>query len=247
MSSYDPPPEDEQHAGFGQPEDEGFGQPDEPGPDGELQRPRKRKMPGAIKFLLIFATLGMVLSCGCCGFLFYHLQQQAESLQQMTQNPERGKVLFRKAIGAEPPPEMFEHVGVGQAKFFGIMEFEIVIMDTTAADGMVGLVMLSSDMFPGGEEMERELRKQKANMGDELKVEKSEERVVTIRDQQVQLTFVQGISRNNSKRYRQIHGLIPINGGLAMLIYQIDAEAYDEQSVLQWLQSGNTQPVEAAQ
>lgn len=189
--------------------------------------PRKPGMSTTTKVLLILLIVFGGLFLLCCGGGFYWWQQQ-----EMTEDPERIRELTRQIAEIEIPGNFEPNKAMSVNVF--VVEMKMAFYKPAETEGMLVLGEFTGEAI-GQAQLRQSIEQQ--DTGRELQIQSTETREFTIRGKTVEFRFAEAEARETGTAYRQIQGTFPTEDGTGYLLMQIPEEHYDEEAVVQMIES----------
>jgi len=195
-------------------------------------------MSGTTKVVLIILGAGGVLALVCCGGIIWFGKSMADKVQNaMTDDPVRIREITASVIDITVPdvyaPKM--------AMDFGMMGMQMK-MCAYSRDGDAGGVFIMEMAAPASankaqmkQQFQQSLRQQGQNK--EVTIESSETRTFTINGEECEFEFIKGKNTQNNQDMRQVMGVIPGKTGAGFLMVFETEENWDEQAIVQMIQS----------
>lgn len=206
------------------------------GPQGDLSAPPPRKSNTAKILLIILAVvvIGAVLCCGGIG-LFMYANPPIKTTQNAAEITEKTNAIADIEILPGFRPVMAID-----------MNMYVMTMQMAAYDGQgSGMLMIAQVQAPQGADqaqMQQQMRQsmQQQNIGEQLTVKNSETKTIQIDGQDVDFLFSTAVNAQDDSEWRQVTGAFPGKNGMAFMILQQPADAYDEEAVVNMLESIHT-------
>jgi hypothetical protein len=208
----------------------------EEGPQGDLhaQPPRKSNTAKILLIILAVVVIGAVLCCGGIGLFMYSnppvkTTSVAAEITEKTNSIADIEILpgFRPVMAMD-------------------MNMYFMTMQMAFYDGQgSGMFMIAQVQAPQGADqaqMQQQMRQsmQQQNMGEQLTIKNSETKTVPIDGQDVDFLFSTATNAKDNSEWRQVTGAFPGKNGMAFMILQQPAEAYDEEEVVNMLKTIRT-------
>ncbi len=215
-------------------EDETFGN------NGGTVEPKPGMRTG-VKVLIGCGVVGGVMALMCCGGFVYMGSQVAG---MMTDDPVKIEEI-REGIADVELPEEFSPQGGLDAEMFG-MGMEMAIYEGPDSDALLLMQMKGPTGFDA-KQMQQSIEQQLDQQGQnrELDIESTEERTITIAGAETTIEIAKG-KDSEGKEMRQVTGVFQGRGGAAFVMYFSPEESWDEQRVVQLLESIQTVDGQAA-
>jgi hypothetical protein len=208
----------------------------EAGPQGDLhgQPPRKSNTAKILLIILAVVVIGAVLCCGGIG-LFMYSNPPVKTTTSAAEITEKTNAIADIEIlpGFNPVMAMD-------------MNMYVMTMQMAFYDGQgSGMLMIAQVQAPqGGDQaqMQQQMRQsmQQQNMGEQLTIKNSETKTVSIDGQDVDFLFSTATNAKDNSDWRQVTGAFPGKNGMAFMILQQPAEAFDEEEAVNMLESIHT-------
>ena len=208
--------------------------PEESGPRDpwEERTPRSRGMSTGSKILIVLLSLGGIVVLLCCGAAFWLWSKvDFEVVEQPDAAAETAADIARIEV-----PEQFKPKRAMRMKVAGIgmemAEFEL-------QGGAGSLVLGEMQGFPPGNvQPEVEMRQTLNRQGEqkELTVNRSESREFEVRGEKTRFTFAEAVDEAG-KEFRRVSGSFRTEDGVGVLILEVPVENYDEESIVQMIES----------
>ena len=209
------------------------------------EQPQKSGMSTTAKVVLIIGSIGGVCLLLCCGgmvYLFYKGQQFVQNA--VSTNPETIREKTH-AIAEIDIPAAF-----APKSFMDFMFMRMAIYGKGDGDKAVLMLMeMDAQMLSGGkdpklirQQMLQQMRAQQAGPSgmSEVDADSRETRSFTIDGQKVPFEFIKGKSAQHGTEMRQVMGAFPSKRGFVMLMLIVPDEEFDEQAVVQMIESIHT-------
>lgn len=201
--------------------------------------PAKKGMSTGVKILIGLLAGGGVFALICCGGLFYLGQKVIDSA---VETPEEVRQVSESIVHMEVPERFTPKLGI-KFELFGVG----MAMARYIDEDSKSVITLMQTSQPGGDAPEHEMERieeslDQQGLGDqfrkaEIENAEVEPRNLTIRGKEVEFKFVKGQNAETGEELRQIMGTFPGNGGAAILLIQIPAESYNEDEIVQMIES----------
>jgi hypothetical protein len=208
----------------------------EEGPQGDLhtQPPRKSNTAKILLIILAVVVIGAVLCCGGIG-LFMYSNPPVKTTSNQAEITEKTNAIADIEIlpGFRPVMAMD-------------MNMYVMTMQMAFYDGQgSGMLMIAQVQAPQGADqaqMQQQMRQsmQQQNMGEQLTIKNSETKTIQIDGQDVDFLFSTATNSKDNSEWRQVTGAFTGKNGLAFMILQQPATAYDEEEVVNMLETIRT-------
>jgi hypothetical protein len=190
------------------------------------------------KIALTILALGGVVLLVCCGG-FVWISYQAS--QGMTTQPDAVRDLTREIADIDVP-ERFEPAQGMSLDIFFLPETKIASYRLSEAEGQLMLMRVDVPFQQAGlEQQSQQMRqmKQQQNGGmPEIEIQEQETRQMDIGGRTVDVQFAKGQNPDTGKEYRRVMTIFPAEGeGTVFSMLQVEEEAYDEDEVVDMLES----------
>jgi hypothetical protein len=191
----------------------------------------KRGMSTGMKVLIGVLIAGGVMLLLCCGGLFF-VGSRFRSM--MTDDPVKVQEIREQIAGIDLPEE-WEPVGGFDGGFFG---FQIDSVIYKKGDAVFTLMQINVPGEISAEELREQVTQsmQQQGQNSEIDVESKEERTLTIAGEETTLEFVKGTTQDGQE-VRQVKGTFSGRGGPALLFYQVPEADWDDEQVVNLLES----------
>ncbi len=208
-------------------EDESYGN------DGGSMQP-KPGMSTGVKVLIGCGVVGGVMALVCCGGFMYLGSQFAG---MMTEDPAEIQVI-QEDIADIDLPDGFSPEGGADGELFGFAGQAAIFAEN---DSVIMLIQVKGPEGTTDEQMLEQFQQQLGQQGQNgnIKIESTEERLVTIAGEETTIEIVKGTDQNG-KEIRQVKGAFRGRGGAAIVLYFSPEEDWDEDRVVQMLESIKT-------
>lgn len=203
------------------------------GPAGDVAAPKTGKS-GAVKVLLILLAVFVVAAVLCCGAGFWWV-----STWKPTEDPVKVRAQTAEIVDIQIPDDY-------QPAFAMNMNMFVMTMQMTAYQGPgQGMLMIAQMQAPQGADqaqMQQQMNQslQQQNMGQQLSIKESETKTVSVEGQDVDFLFSTATNANDNSEWRQVTGSFPGKNGTAFIILQQPADTFDEDAVVEMLESIKT-------
>ncbi len=208
----------------------------EEGPQGDLhaQPPRKSNTAKILLIILAVVVIGAVLCCGGAA-LFMYSNPPVKTTSNAAEVTEKTNAIADIEIlpGFRPVMAMD-------------MNMYVMTMQMAFYDGQgSGMLMIAQVQAPQGADqaqMQQQMRQsmQQQNMGEQLTIKNSETKTIQIDGQDVDFLFSTATNAKDNSEWRQVTGAFTGKNGLAFMILQQPASAYDEEEVVNMLETIRT-------
>ena len=198
----------------------------------------KPGMSTGTKILLVLLIGGGLVVVACCGSVFWFGRQAMKSFK-MTQNADEVVAMSKEIADIEIPEDYQPKQGM--AFNLGIdMKMAIFARDVAPQQGG-GLILMQMN-GPGmqnQQQMEQQFENSMEQQGQNknITIEESETRTFTIDGQEVEFEFIKGKDPDSGKGMRQVMGMFTGRGGMAFLMLFETEESWDEEKVVQMIES----------
>lgn len=208
--------------------------------------PEKKGMSGGVKILLILLAVAGICLVLCCGVGFYFARQVGQS---MSTDATVIEARTREMADIEIPPQFTPTMSMA-IKIPMAPKMLIAMYTPAGAEGQLMLMQIDMPMDQGqlnSEEQLDQMMRQSGQQGQQrqLEITETEARTFTINGQDVTFQFGKGTDRNSGDEWRQVVGAFPGKTGTVILMLQVEESAWDEDAVVQMLESLG-EPVESA-
>ena len=196
--------------------------------------PPKKGMSTATKVLLIMLCVFGGFCLLCCGGIVYIASQMDFDFND---DPAVAKQRLAEMADIDVP-DSFEAEGSLSFDIF-FMSMKMVVFNPTEGEGALGISQVNLEIEAGPEaeeDMRRSIRQQGHQRDLRVNQETIEMREFEIRGETVEFEFAQA-ENDQGEAFRQVTGSFPAKEGTAILILQIDEEHYDEEAIVQMLES----------
>ena len=197
------------------------------------ERPAKRPgMSTGAKVLIVLLSLAGLVVLLCCGI---GLWIWSTGTFEVVQTPDAAIETTREIVSIDIP-ETFKPKQSMKMGLFGV-GFEMALYETE--DGAGGLVIGEMKGVPAGNaqpEMQMRQALQQRDGQGELKVNRSETRELEVRGQSVRFEFAEAVD-DAGNEFRLVSGAFATEDGQGFLLVQMPAESYDEEAVVEMIES----------
>ncbi len=190
--------------------------------------PPKRGMSTTAKVLLILGGVFGVMMLLCCGGALWFYSKMG-----ITQNPQQVQAIQRQIVDIQVPegyqPQMGMDMSVGPVT----MKMAVFVSE----GGMLMLMQMpeQSSEEEMRQKMEESLQQQGKNQ--QINVDSRKTRTVVVDGQEVEFDFIEGTHADSGGKVRQVIGQFPGRGGTVMLMLVVPEDQWDEDEVMEMLQS----------
>lgn len=193
--------------------------------------PPKQGMSTAVKVLLILGIVAGLFGCLCCGGIVW-----VASKQKVSEDPQATRETARDILGTDVPQDLFAPAATMNVDVF-VMTMKLAIFNVQGGEGELFIMEMKAPQQQGGDQaLENALRQQSPQNQRNLIVESTETKTLTVRGQEEDFLFVRG-KDNSGKAFREVRGTFPGNTGTVLLLLQVEESAYDEDRVIEFLES----------
>jgi len=215
----------------------------EPGFDQDFGQtpPPRQGMSTAKKLLLIFGLLFggmMILCCGGVVYIFYYAKGM------VSEDPTVIATASAEITEIDIPAEMEPRMSIDfTLPFVGRIMTAAIHSDESSQSvlilGGVGDAFDESDQADMQKKIRQALKEKGVESGDEKDIQFKEIRTIekTIRGQPATFVISQGTDTESDKEVLQVNGTFEGKSGSAMLLLLVDREAYDEDRVVEIIDS----------
>jgi hypothetical protein len=193
--------------------------------------PPKRGMSTGMKVLLIVGGIFGVLAVVCCGVGYYVYDRIANSV---TSDPAKVAAIQEEIVSIRLPPGFTAQGGMDLG--LGPMKVKAAIY---VRNGREMLMLMQMPGVASDEEMRKQMEEtfEKQGQRQDVKVRSREVRKIQINGQEYPFEFTQGVQGEDQHPVRQVIGVFPGKQGTAMLMYMCPEEDWDEEEVIEMLNS----------
>ncbi|MCA9109386.1 MAG: hypothetical protein KDA52_05535, partial [Planctomycetaceae bacterium] len=193
--------------------DEGFGQP-------------KSGMSTGVKVLIGCGVVGGLMALVCCGGFVYLGSQFAG---MMTEDPAEIRAI-QEDIADIDLPDGFSPKGGANGELFGFSGKAAIFAEN---ESMFMLIQVKGPDGTTDEQMLEQFQQQLGQQGQNqnIKIESTEDRSVTIAGQETTIEIVKGTDQNG-KEIRQVKGAFQGRGGAALVLYFCPEADWDEERAI---------------
>ncbi len=189
-------------------------------------------MSKGVKIALVVIAAVLVLCC-IGGLAVYFVTMRAVS-QAFTEDPTQAAKIGHEIVDYTLPPGYRERAAMNAVVF----KMVVIGPESQSTDSMIlALMQISAGSNLSQEEMERQVRQAMAQQGQrsDVQVQVVGTQRVTIKGQPVTLTVSEGSGDGGD--YRQVTGVFPGKGGLAMLMAMGAKDSWNEATLAEFLAS----------
>lgn len=204
----------------------------EEGPAGNVAAP-KTGMSSVVKILLIIlaaCVLGAVL---CCGGGYWYFSRSVSTVM----TPAEVNQLTQEMISIDIPEDFSPLMGM-KMNIFGI-DMKMT-MYQPKGDGMLQLMRLSGQALndpQAQQQIDMQMRQQGAGSPNQVAIKNSETKTITVDGNEVEFTFGTGTESKSNAEWKEVTGSVPSDGGVVAIRLQQPASSYNEEQVMQMLES----------
>ncbi|WP_417391931.1 hypothetical protein [Gimesia sp.] len=191
----------------------------------------KPGMSTGVKVLLALLGFGGICMLLCCGGLYYFAQQVG---MEFTQNKARVREV-QQEITDITIPDSFEPQAAMTMK---VMNMRMAIYEHDPRPGELFLLSMGiadDGMLDMDKEFQRSMKNQNQQQR-ELNITKEEQREFNIDGEKIKFNFAEGTDKSG-KEFHQVSGVFPGKLGAAFLFLQIASENYNEEEIVQMIES----------
>lgn len=194
---------------------------------------RKQGMSTGLKIVIGLLIGGGIMCLICCGVFFYMMNNAFD----ISQEPADVIATTNEITTITIPEDQFPPA-MSMKMNMGVMSMKMAMYGEQHGGGTALMLMEVQAVGAGAAEMQAEMDKSMSNQsfGNDLTVESSETKQIMIKGVEESFLF----SKANNKQgqaFREITGSFPSKGGTAMIVIQVPDEEYDEEKIIQMLQS----------
>lgn len=177
------------------------------------------------------ALLGLIVCCGG-GYWFF------SNAVKVVDTPAEIEAIREDIADMQIPPEFHPEMGMKLS-----IGFPLSMVAYTSADRIEDGGFLLMQMNPPGNQTEEQMRRQfeiqaeSRNPRNEVEIENSEFRELTIDGKKVNFEFVKGKDVERNKEVRQVVGFFKSRNGYAYLMLIMDEADWDEDKVVNFIES----------
>lgn len=197
--------------------------------------PVPKKSSGCLKWFLILAGIGGVMSLVCCGVTGYMFYLFKPTIAETDPDV---RTLAAEIADLRIPADFRGKLGIKMDNSLMAMR----VCSFEHKDGR-GVLQLSEMKVKVGDpqkqeaDLKQQMRQQGAAELRTLNIESSETREITIRGQPVSFTFAVGQDSSTSTKYHEVQGQFQGKNGLATLHLQVEDEVWDETAIVEMLEA----------
>ncbi|QDU82838.1 hypothetical protein Pla110_46010 [Polystyrenella longa] len=198
--------------------------------------PQKSGMSTGMKVFLWILVGGGVCMLICCGVGIYF----ASNMMSFSDKPADAIATTNEITTISIPQEQFPPKGSMKMDFFGFYSMKMAIYSDENGKGANTLFLMNMQIANlSADEMETSMKDSmgQQGQGNNLQIDSSEVRQIDINGQNHDFTFSEATDKDDGGKFRQIQGTFPAKQGTAFLMMQIPEEDYNEEAVMQMLDS----------
>ena len=205
--------------------------------DWKDENPQKKPMSTGLKVALILLAAGGVLMLVCCGGMAFVVNKVKNNISE---DPAVVRARTKDVTDIEIPDD-----------FQPVMSMDLIIMkmfvyETKKQDGQTkkhdGMLMIAElhQNFAKDQNAEAQMKDAMNKQGKgqpDLDIIKSETREFEIKGKPASFKFSEAQDPKTKKEFRQVTGSFPGKAGTAMLVLQVPANEYDEEEIVEMIES----------
>lgn len=193
-----------------------------------------------VKILLAMLIGSAICLTICCGGFFYFLR----SAVTVTTEPVEIAEVQNSIVGIQIPAAYQPRQAVSTSVMGITMKLVNYGRDPKSSLGNVILMQMESPGNRSQDDIQKSLQDQLQQTGhaQDLQIEKSEIRSLTIDGKEVDFVFSSGTMKENDKSFHQVQGVFPGRRGTAMLVVLDDETNWNEVAIIKLIESITIQP-----
>ncbi|MCA9041503.1 MAG: hypothetical protein KDA65_14215 [Planctomycetaceae bacterium] len=196
----------------------------------------KRGMSTGTKILLGFLIGGGVLGLICClGGIYL-----AFNMFEVSKNPADVIATTNEITTIDIPQDQFPPQLSMKMNMFGFYKMTMVVYSNNNGQNSNYLFLASMELAEASaEELEQALNQASKDQGkgNDLRIDSNETREIEIQGAPREFTFSEATNNKTGDKFRQIKGAFPAKKGSAFIIIQVPEEEYDDEAMMQMLES----------
>lgn len=207
----------------------------EEGPAGNVDAP-KTGMSNVVKILLIILAACVLGAILCCGGGYWYFSRSISTVTA----PAEVNQLTQEMIAVDVPEDFTPLMGM-KMNIFGV-DMKMT-MYQPQGDGMLQFMRLSGQALndpQAQQQIDAQMRQQGAGSPNQVTIKDSETKTVTIDGKEVEFTFGTGTESKSNAEWKEVTGSVPSDGGMVAIRLQQPVSSYDEERVMQMLESIGT-------
>ncbi len=187
--------------------------------------------------LLLMVAGGMatvlLLACCICGGAMFYFRPRIE------QNPDKAVQLTKQMLRSITIPKSFEPRGTIELNVFHQLHVRGTYYEMPKVESMLALIHVDSTWNSKARVRQhiRETLLERGGTEESLLVKERQDRDVPVGSEVIRFEFATATDLATDKTYKLVEGLVPGTTGDVLICFKIDADAWNEELVLEMLQS----------